>query len=400
MEEAGSSAGSAGALTNPSPGGWLANASFDASGLVARHAAPQGGGGDVDRAALLQAAAAAMPSSSEEEDSDSDIPSPRPVARSASPADGGGSRQQQGGPSGLRRGDGGAKHRKRDRKDKAHKQRKAKRQRSETDKLRDLERKAAAAGLGPARSGAAASSLLASMGLGGKRSTAAALGTPGSSIVLDTKGDPQNLVYESLYAGGRRADSAGILLLQSSAWCAGRSLCQARIAPAPPLQSNNARRSNSSAPRPPATHHAGSVPRYSRLDPLGLVGDTRLRYSWQQAAAVEGATAVKAARYWAPANFVRERSKRIKRIHLGARRPHAAWKGQQQDRQAGAQLPLFLPLTEPEPAPAAPAGGSSYLFASEPQQQEVSGAAAPPAAQIQARAERRLMLLCAGSMHR
>lgn len=70
---------------------------------------------------------------------------------------------------------------------------------------------------------------------------------------------------------------------------------------------------------PPSHMCAGSVPRYSRLDPLGLVGDTRLRYGWQAAAAAaarDGDLQAGAQRYFSAASFLRERSKRTKRVHL------------------------------------------------------------------------------------
>lgn len=195
------------------PGSWLANASFDASGMAA-HASSGSAAGGMDRAALLRAAADALPSSSDdEESSDADLASRGHGARSPP-------RSPRGAGALPSRGDDGTsrkrRHRSKERKQKEHKHKehkskeriKHKRARSDTEKIRELERRAAQAGLAPARGSGGL--LLGSFGLGSASSrgaaaaTAAAGGSSGDGVVYDLAGDAQNLVYGSLYAGGWR----------------------------------------------------------------------------------------------------------------------------------------------------------------------------------------------------
>jgi hypothetical protein len=92
-------------------------------------------------------------------------------------------------------------------------------------------------------------------------------------LVLDTAGDPANVTYQSLYAR--------------------------------------------------------DVPRFSRVDPLNLLGDTRLRYAWQRDAAAAAADREAGAQSGGPRYFqgrwaLQERNKKARRVRLGDERAAAA----------------------------------------------------------------------------
>jgi hypothetical protein len=66
--------------------------------------------------------------------------------------------------------------------------------------------------------------------------------------------------------------------------------------------------------------YARDVPRYTRIDPLNLVGDPRLRYAWQREAAAAAAEAARGEsrlqRYFRGAAAVAERSRKAKRVRI------------------------------------------------------------------------------------
>lgn len=134
--------------------------------------------------------------------------------------------------------------------------------------------------------------------------------------------------------------------------------------------------------------YAGNLPRYSRLDPLSLVQDRRNQYSWQQQQQRDADTGQsKTDRYFLAQHALKERSKRIKRIHLAELRPASAAKpqppqqqqltGQQQvtehSRKISFPAPAYIPLLPEQPS--SQAGG---------QQPQLHGLMVPVTSALQA----------------
>lgn len=77
---------------------------------------------------------------------------------------------------------------------------KRQKKRSDHEKIAELERRAAAMGAGAAAAAAAGSMLPARLGFG-QRGYSSSATASGDAVTLDTSGDANNALYESLYSG-------------------------------------------------------------------------------------------------------------------------------------------------------------------------------------------------------